>query len=388
MSKISKITYQLGCAVSEDIFYAGATLDDYSENGFTRMFIVQHSNGAPEWSCHDLRFPVNCVCLLDKVNENDDRLVFSLGEDGEIEKFDGIDSEEEYIPNSGLNAHWSNILGYMNSIRAIDSYLVAGGSSGQVYTKSKNGNWNSINITFENNIEFLDKIEKHDIFPDIFDISLFDVNGVSINQLYAVGRLGNEGLIAFYNGECWKFISKLTPADLHSILLIDQNNILICGAHGNLLLGNIETGFKRVTSMGVEDDFYNAAIFNNEIYIASNRYLYKYSGGLFTKVNIREDLNSKGFIKVESIGNVLWVLTEKLIIKFNGNSWVFFENPDNNSLLNDVILNVKAKKKCPKSGFWFTVAKENSRQHFKQGDIFPNFESDWGDVYWQFDGEE
>ncbi|MEG0094383.1 MAG: hypothetical protein RR673_09910, partial [Erysipelotrichaceae bacterium] len=65
MSKISKISYQLGCAVSEDIFYAGATLDDYSENGFTRMFIIQHSNGVPEWSCHDLSFTVNSVCLLD-----------------------------------------------------------------------------------------------------------------------------------------------------------------------------------------------------------------------------------------------------------------------------------------------------------------------------------
>lgn len=25
---------------------------------------------------------------------------------------------------------------------------------------------------------------------------------------------------------------------------------------------------------------------------------------------------------------------------------------------------------------------------FNQGDIFPDFESDWGDVYWQFDGED
>ena len=35
-----------------------ATLDDYSENGFTRMFIVQDTNGVPEWSYHDLRFTV------------------------------------------------------------------------------------------------------------------------------------------------------------------------------------------------------------------------------------------------------------------------------------------------------------------------------------------
>lgn len=51
-------------------------------------------------------------------------------------------------------------------------------------------------------------------------------------------------------------------------------------------------------------------------------------------------------------------------------------------------LSVVAGKVCPKTGYWITIAKENSRQYFKQGDIFPNFESDWGDVYWQFDAEE
>ena len=51
-------------------------------------------------------------------------------------------------------------------------------------------------------------------------------------------------------------------------------------------------------------------------------------------------------------------------------------------------LNVKAGEKCPQQGYWFTVAEENSRQYFKQGDIFPDVKSDWGDVYWQFDSEE
>ncbi|MCL6233529.1 type VI immunity family protein [Acinetobacter amyesii] len=49
---------------------------------------------------------------------------------------------------------------------------------------------------------------------------------------------------------------------------------------------------------------------------------------------------------------------------------------------------VIAGSPCPHAGYWYTFAKENSRQYFKQGDIFPDFESDWGDVYWQFDGEE
>jgi len=43
--------------------------------------------------------------------------------------------------------------------------------------------------------------------------------------------------------------------------------------------------------------------------------------------------------------------------------------------------------KVPKTGYWFTVAQENSRQYFKKGSTFPNLKTDWGKVYWQYDGE-
>lgn len=59
-----------------------------------------------------------------------------------------------------------------------------------------------------------------------------------------------------------------------------------------------------------------------------------------------------------------------------------------NFLENHNKFSIKAGEKCPQQGYWFTVAKVNSRQYFNLGDVFPNFESDWGDVYWQFDGEE
>ena len=43
---------------------------------------------------------------------------------------------------------------------------------------------------------------------------------------------------------------------------------------------------------------------------------------------------------------------------------------------------------CPKSGYWFTLAKADSRAYFKQGDIMPDYPSNnWGQVIWQFDGE-
>ncbi len=48
-----------------------------------------------------------------------------------------------------------------------------------------------------------------------------------------------------------------------------------------------------------------------------------------------------------------------------------------------------ANQPCPKSGYWFTFAKADSRAYFKQGDIMPNYpHNNWGEVIWQFEGEK
>ncbi|KAF1026841.1 MAG: hypothetical protein GAK29_01036 [Acinetobacter bereziniae] len=54
----------------------------------------------------------------------------------------------------------------------------------------------------------------------------------------------------------------------------------------------------------------------------------------------------------------------------------------------DTKLSMRAGEKCPQSGYWFTVAQENSRRYFEQGELLPDIKSDWGNVYWQFDGDE
>lgn len=48
-----------------------------------------------------------------------------------------------------------------------------------------------------------------------------------------------------------------------------------------------------------------------------------------------------------------------------------------------------ADQPCPKSGYWFTQAKSDSRAYFKQGELMPDYpNNNWGQVIWQFDGEQ
>ena len=48
-----------------------------------------------------------------------------------------------------------------------------------------------------------------------------------------------------------------------------------------------------------------------------------------------------------------------------------------------------AEQPCPKSGYWFTLAKADSRAYFKQDDTMPDYpNNNWGEVIWQFEGKK
>jgi len=64
-------------------------------------------------------------------------------------------------------------------------------------------------------------------------------------------------------------------------------------------------------------------------------------------------------------------------------------NKVNGLSLEEEALKVKGGESCPRTGYWQTPARPDSRQYFKQGDILPTFsELDWGEVYWYWAGRE
>ena len=50
-----------------------------------------------------------------------------------------------------------------------------------------------------------------------------------------------------------------------------------------------------------------------------------------------------------------------------------------------VRLTLKAGEKCPQSGYWISVSKENSRRYFNQGELFPRLVPDGDEVSWRYD---
>ena len=83
------------------------------------------------------------------------------------------------------------------------------------------------------------------------------------------------------------------------------------------------------------------------------------------------------------------VSSKQWIARFDQDStWPELKRVEQEELLEEKVEIVAAGGKCPYAGYWYTFAKENSRQYFNQGDIFPDFECDWGDVYWQYDSDD
>jgi Domain of unknown function (DUF1911) len=49
---------------------------------------------------------------------------------------------------------------------------------------------------------------------------------------------------------------------------------------------------------------------------------------------------------------------------------------------------VPAGQPCPKAGYWFSPAQQNSRRYFKQGELMPEFKgSSWGATIWYWSSE-
>lgn len=50
---------------------------------------------------------------------------------------------------------------------------------------------------------------------------------------------------------------------------------------------------------------------------------------------------------------------------------------------------VSANNPCPRTGFWFSSARADSKQFFRQGEIMPEFRgSSWGSTIWYWSGEK
>lgn len=383
MSEISPVTFKSACVISDNLVYLSASLDNLDDDSeYSRCILFDYNEGLKNgWYYHDLDFDVISVCY----NNEENKKIYSISNEGHLEEFDGVDGKLSFIDGSGLNEDWSLGKGYLFTIKSINNDIFATGYDSQIFRYNSN-KWISFNNGLITGLHSTIDFSNIESTKEEEDISVIDICGRHSGEFFCVGRIGESGLIAHYDGNQWNSLGRKTPATLYSLLLLKTGEILTSGAQGNLLLIKEDNSIQRLTDLKFSSDFYSLAEFDGDVYIGSSEGIYIYSNHKLNKINISSQIDENLVFKLEASKSYLWAFTNKFILRFDGVEWVIINHPDNQEKTMS-IFSIKAGEKCPQQGYWLTVAKENSRQYFKQGDTLPNVKSDWGDVHWQFDGD-
>lgn len=382
-SKMEKtpVTFTSGCAISKDNFYVSAAIDDLdSWDAFSRIFIYRYGNET-NWSSHDLDgWKVVSVAYQMMMNE---RSLISLDKDGNVEVFQQI--EEIYQQVNPFKKE-QYIYGQFNKLRTVRQELYACGNGGQVYLNAGDS-WSNVGFNLEEQPLEVKQGEIFSLDSDFsFERNLYDINGFAHDHLYVCGTKGDDGFIAFFNGSNWIEVNRITPSALYSITLCpDGKSVLISGQYGTLLKGNIDDGFKNLKNISINSTFYNAAFYQEAIYIASEQGLYIYADSEYSIVPELSDI--QGVISVEEKDGILWVLSYKQLIRFDGKTWDKINHPDNDEIQYSQ-LKCRVGDVCPRSGDWWSPAINMEKRYFDQGETMPEIPNNpWGETIWYLDIE-
>lgn len=375
------ITFTSGCAISAHRFCLSANIDELDTwDCFSKTIIYKHFE-QQNWSCLDLEgWKVISVAYQSREGEPS---IISLDQEGDVGIFQQNNNEHQEI-RFKLE---EKIYGQFNKLRTVRQELYACGDGGQVYLNAGDS-WSNIGFNLEEQPLEVKQGEIFSLDSDFsFERNLYDINGFAHDHLYVCGTKGDDGFIAFFNGSNWIEVNRITPSALYSITLCpDGKSVLISGQYGTLLKGNIDDGFKNLKNISINSTFYNAAFYQEAIYIASEQGLYIYADSEYSIVPELSDI--QGVISVEEKDGVLWVLSYKQLIRFDGKTWDKINHPDNDEIQYSQ-LKCRVGEVCPRSGDWWSPANKMEKRYFDQGETMPEIPNNpWGETIWYLDIEQ
>lgn len=233
MSEISPVTFKSACVISDNLVYLSVSLDNLDDDAeYSRCILFDYNDGLQNGLYyHDLEFDVVSVCY----NNENHRKIFSMSNDGHLEEFDGVDGKLSFIEGSGLNEKWSLGKGYLFTIKSINNDIFATGYESQIFRYIDN-KWISFNNGLITGLHSEIDFSNVESTKEEQDISVIDICGRYSGEFFCVGRIGESGLVAHYDGNQWNFLDRKTPATLYSLLLLKSGEILASGTQGNLFL--------------------------------------------------------------------------------------------------------------------------------------------------------
>ncbi len=381
------LEFTAGCAVDSDIYYLAAAIGpgheyyDPDPGPPSRMFIFGRTP-KEEWFHHNLQdFQVMSTQLVPEEEGGRPRRVLALDFYGQLEDYSRAGATIEYVPTEG-----AEFSGGLTCLRLLGDDLFCGGTRGQIHHRGTGG-WRQLPTHFPASLyeecdddpeldDFDCWLNYNDHLLELGDVpplpsdpmerdaelrrrfadwrahmadiqkdggfnqllaesracNVNDLCGTSFTDLYAIG---SHGLIAHWDGVAWTRPERVTSVGLLNACRTDLGNLVIVGAEGTIVTGDISTGFERLQhDFSEEIDFNSACQYRQQVYIGSESsglYVYSLATGKVEPLleDIPDELRGATIVDISCAGSVLWVLTPWDLLRFDGDKWQVIVHPDN-----------------------------------------------------------
>lgn len=318
------MTIMTGCALDSNNYYVSTISDEIDfEIECCQMVLYDYRNDSWCEYHNNMEWRAESISLQTLGQE---WKFFAINGEGKIEAFSKHGTKYDEILDAGIHKQ-DRFYGSINKIRNINNQMFACGDRGQIYTQT-NGQWEHYDSGLLMDVYDLFKVDR-DTLLDLNHISpytnIYDINHLG-EHLYVCGDDEQGGFIAIFKNEMWEKIVNAEDCLLSITQCPDGKNLIICGNYGQLLKGNMQSGFKEIASNGLT--YYDCAFYHDELYLASTQGIYRYMGAsdfeLIAKVP-QVEINH-----IEEKDGVLWAVSFKHIYRYDGIEWVQIKHPNNN----------------------------------------------------------
>lgn len=331
------ITFIAGCAINKDMYYIGASVNPSGEMESVphSVMLIYQAQTAEKWFYHELPGWDVVSTAFPEPDLDGLRRLYALASNGAVECYSRVGVSIERMGRPGVGPE-SSPYGPLTKIREIGDSLFACGLGGQVYRLSSNG-WRahdqgiSVNVFAsiagdDTNGRGREKSVNEIINALDDDVLLYDINGSSSRDLYAVGA---EGFVAHHDGDSWRRLPISTAAALNCVHVVSSDDIFIVGSAGTILRGNARSGFGVISRNPVDTDWLSITALAGVMYLSGDDGIYQLANDAAVRLNISDDFALRDVSEIEAKDGVLWALSPGKLVRFSQGHWEAFQHPNN-----------------------------------------------------------
>lgn len=347
------IEFTRACARSDQVVVMSAVLKDsdvYAPE--SRIFRFEHDAPASDqWYFDDFDFHMQDITLFNnpEIDPTTDYLTY-LSSEGDVYHAWWKGNFREKIPGTGTWVADAKGHGRMSAITQIGDKLYACGQGGQIYWRQGRDKWSLLTNTllfdmasYQKMREGRPRTDDPDYLPWLLEfqkrtprnISLNAIKGLTEDAVYICGVEGTKPVLCFWDGSTLHELRvHLEEAALTGIYIEHADSVWICGREGVLLHGSNARGFTPVNLRKQLNLFHMITPYRGKFVLPSS----VRPGGLFEFDPGSSDLRrfspslprlrGEYIFYASAVGDVLWVVGQKDIFRFDGTEWERIEHPD------------------------------------------------------------